>query len=95
MKLDLFHAVQRITKTISKKHAHAMQCFKELSLVFRKDGDIGDKRLFSTPQPDQLEKNLDKFIQKWQKTDHTLFKPETISAFKWLKQHITYVRVLI
>ena len=47
-----------------------MQCFKELSLVFRKDGDNGDKRLFSMPQPDQLEKNLDKFIQKWQKTDH-------------------------
>ena len=64
VKLDLFRAVQRITKTILKKHVHTSQCFQELSLVFRKDGDIGDKRLFSTPPPEQLEKKLDKFMIK-------------------------------
>ena len=66
VKLDLFHAVQRITKTIPKKHVHASQFLKELSLVFRSEEDCGDKRLFPTPSAEKLLENLDKFMTKWQ-----------------------------
>lgn len=91
VKLDLFHAVQRITKTIPKKHMHASQCLKELSIVFRSDGDCGDKRLFPTPSAEKLLDNLDKFMTKWQQNDHekaTVFKPETVSALQRLRQHM-------
>ena len=41
VKLDLFHAVQRITNTLPKKNLLTKERIK---LVFRKDGDSGDKR---------------------------------------------------
>ena len=91
VKLDIFHAVQRITKTISKKHVHASQFLKELSLVFRSDGDCGDKRSSPTPPPEKLLENLDKLMTKWQQNDHekaTLFTPETVPALQRLRQHM-------
>ena len=91
VKLDLFHAVQRITKTIPKKHVHSVQCLQELKLVFRSDGDYGDKRLLPTPKSDKLLENVEKFMTKWQQNDYdkaTLFKPETITALQRLKKHI-------
>ena len=93
VKLDLFHAVQRITKTIPKKHVHTSQFLKELSLVFRSDGDCGDKRQFPTPSAEKLLTNLDKFMTKWQQNDHekaTIFKPETVSALQRLRQHMQF-----
>ena len=64
VKLHLFHAVQRITKTIPKKHVHASQFLKELSVVFQSEGDCRDKRLFPTPSAEKLLENLDKFMTK-------------------------------
>ena len=43
VKLDLFHTMQRITKTIPKNHVHALQFLKELSLVFRMEGEVSSK----------------------------------------------------
>ena len=91
VKLDRFHALQRITKTIPKKHVHASQFLKELSLVFRSEEDCGDKRLFPTPSAEKLLENLDKFMTKWQKNDHekaTLCIPETVSALQRLQRHM-------
>jgi len=92
VKLDLFHAVQRISKTIPKKHVHASQFLKELRMVFRSEGDCGDKRLFPTPSSQKLIENLDKFIAKWQQNDKTttLFKPETASALERLRKHMQF-----
>jgi len=90
VKLDLFHAIQRITKTIPKKHVHASQFLKELRLIFRRNGDCGEKRLLSMPSTQQLIKNLDKFITEWKKRDRetTIFKPETAAALERLRQHM-------
>lgn len=65
VKLDLFHAVQRITKTLSRKHALANQCIQELRLVFRCDGDSGVNRLSATPSPDTIHAKLTTFTAKW------------------------------
>ena len=51
--LDLFHAVQRITRTLSKRHTN-YACISELKLVFREIGDIGHERKMSTPSPQIL-----------------------------------------
>lgn len=65
VKLDLFHAVERITKTLSRK--------MELRLVFRCDGDSRKE------QP--LHMTDDK--------ERKLFSPETITALKNLKHHVS------
>jgi len=89
VKLDLFNAVQRISKTI---HVHASQFLKELRMVFRSDGDCGDKILFPTPSSQKLIENLDKFIAKWQQNDKTttLFQPETASTLERLRKHMQF-----
>lgn len=93
VKLDLFHAVQRITKTLPKKHALYKNCTQELRLVFRCKGDCEITRLSSTPSAAIIQENLDNFVIKWKDvTDlkgENLFKPETLSAIKNLKQHIS------
>ena len=92
VKLDLFHAIQRITKTLSKKHSHYHQCIQDLRLVFRCKGDYEISRLSNTPSIEIIQKNMENFVLKWEKiTDvsgEKLFKPQTISAVENLKRHI-------
>ena len=52
VKFDLFHVVQTITKTLSRKHALAQQCIQDLRLVFRCDGDSGVNSLSATSSPE-------------------------------------------
>ena len=66
VRLDLFHAVQRITKTISKQHHFYSDCVHDLSNVFRWDDNIGkNKRKKPTPDSSTLLRNLDRFSEKW------------------------------
>ena len=39
--LDIFHAAQRITKTISKRHPLCQSIMKDIKLLFRDPSDIG------------------------------------------------------
>lgn len=92
VKLDLFHAVQRVTKTISKKHAFAQQCVQEFCLVFRYEGDNGQKRLLETPSPETI---CHLFVRKWEnKRDSEgvcLLKQDTFSALNNLKKHDAFL----
>ena len=65
MKLDLFHAVQRITKTLRKADPIANVFMQEFSQIFRQDDDQGSTRSKNTPDKEQLEKNLNSFIERW------------------------------
>lgn len=93
VKLDVFHAVQRITRTLSAKCKLHHQCITDLSLVFRADGDSNKKRLCSTPQPDAMISKINKFIDKWEHVKDTqgvnVFTSETAHAVANLKKHIT------
>ena len=63
--LDLFHAVQRMIKTLSNRHTNYYPCISELKLVFRELGDIGLECKLSTPSSQILTDNIDKFASKW------------------------------
>lgn len=63
--LDLFHAVKRISSTISKKNPLFYQCVAALKLVFRDPTDKGETRQKPTPSPDIINKNLDTFLEQW------------------------------
>ena len=92
VKLDLFHAVQRITKTLKKKLIITSRCMQELRLVFRRDGDSGETRLSNTPSPEIILEKLDAFISKWRDVSHNgvkIFKPDTFKALNNLKHHIS------
>ena len=92
VKLDLFHAVQRKTRTLSKKHTLTQCCTHELCLVFRCDGDSGKKRVSATPSPEALLAKLELFIAKWQNmadgSGVEVFTSHTVSALNNLKHHI-------
>lgn len=66
VKLDLFHATQRVVKTFPKGTQLAKQISNEFGLVFRQDGDLESSRKFPTPEPQIIERNLNHFITKWQ-----------------------------
>jgi len=92
VKLDLFHAIQRITKTFSKKHPSFYSCIQDLRLVFRMKGDSEEKRLSSTPCTNEIYQNFANFVDKWKDTENggiKLFKPETLKAVQNLKKHIS------
>ena len=59
VKLDVFHAVQRITRAKSKKQTFYYECIKDLRMVFRYPVDIGIKRTMETPEPSHMLNNLD------------------------------------
>ena len=65
VKLDIFHAVQRIIKTLRKGTVESHKFSKEVGLVFRKDGDVGEDRMFPTPDPECIESNLEQLLFKW------------------------------
>lgn len=65
VRLDLFHAVQRVTKTIRKRHPLCKQIMKDVKLLFRNPQDKGKKRTLPTPAADILNKNFEFFISKW------------------------------
>ena len=65
VKLDVFHAVKRVTSKLSKKHPHFYHCVQDWRLVFRCKGDCGHERKKPTPSPEVLISNLQCFVQKW------------------------------
>ena len=60
------------------------ECLKDLQLVFRNDGDSGDKRLEDTPTPEVNLSKLNRFMSKWSGIQDSrgmqLFSPETVKA---------------
>ena len=56
----------------------------EFGLIFRQDGDTGEERRMHTASIEDIECNLEMFLQKWEKQ----LSEETINAIKRLKNHI-------
>ena len=56
VKLDLFHACQRITRTFSRQNALHKEVSNSFVQIFRDDDDQGEKRLKSTVYKEKTEK---------------------------------------
>ena len=63
--LDIFHAVQRISTKLPKRHPYRYECLKSLQLVFRDPADQGSVRTKLTPAPHILRQQMCKFQEKW------------------------------
>ena len=92
VKLDLFHATQRITRTLRKSNDQFYNCVQDLRLVFRKEGDSGRKRMSDTLDSQVMMQHMDLFMKKWKDVSdskgNTVFTPQTASEINNLKKHI-------
>lgn len=90
MYLDLFHAVQRVTRVLSKKHPLYSKCVNDFRLIFRVTGDNGIKRHFPTPSPapEVLIENTDKFVAKWNIIQHDGLVLLNSKAVHEVKEHM-------
>ena len=89
--LDLFHAVQRISTSMSKCHPFHKNCLQDLSLVFRDPNDQGQVRALETPAPAILLDNLGKFINKWTGVDYERQKvltPKVVQQLTAIQKHM-------
>ena len=89
--LDVFHAVQRISKALPKKHQLFHKCIEDLRLVFRSSGDLGIRRCKPTPSPDEMLNNMDHFVRKWKDITHLgvpLLKDGAVNEIDKLRVHI-------
>lgn len=65
VKLDIFHAVQRMTRITNKQHTLFYKCVSKFRTVFREDGDSGETRVSDTHPPEKIMENLDTFCCEW------------------------------
>ena len=69
VKLDLFHAVQRLTKKLPKKHPMIRLCTDDFRLIFRTATDLGHKCMDSTADSKTILDNMDRFLTKWKECE--------------------------
>ena len=89
--LDIFHAVQRITKKIPKRHPFHLECIKSLTFVFRDPSDHGSTRTMSTPAIDVLESQILNFKSTWEKIKHDdkpILPPAAVREIQSLLVHV-------
>ena len=76
VKLDPFHAIQRVTSKIPKKGGDGplrrlrAQIVHDFKFILRDPTDVGPKRSKPTPPEDVIEKNVQNFLRKWKDVRH-------------------------
>ena len=75
VRLDIFHAVKRVSDKIPKRHPLRHECMNEFSMVFRDATDKGIERIKATPEPTTLVSQLDKFVTKWKNVEYNVRWP--------------------
>ena len=92
VKLDLFHAVQRVVRELpDKKGIECLKFSKEFVLIFREDGDLEEKRTMPTPPAPVIEKNLKQFIKRYERYLNSLNEAKRHkieNKIKSLERHI-------
>lgn len=94
VKLDLFHAISRVTQKIPKQTHHYMtgSCIMDFTNVFRSHTDKEKERKQPTPSPEQMQENLSSFLKKWNNVQHgeeeSVQTSATIHEIQCLSKHI-------
>ena len=89
VKLDLYHACQRVCKTVTHiNHPLAGSFRKEFGLIFRYDNDQRETRFRETPCEKKILQNLNAFINRWSKLPNSPLSEETMVEIEKLKKHI-------
>jgi hypothetical protein len=89
--LDIFHAIQRITTKMSKRHAFHSQCVHDLKMAFRDPSDRGIKRTKATPSSAILCHSLNAFVLKWKAVEYDGMKvlpPAALQEVNCILRHV-------
>ena len=89
VKLDLFHAVQRVTKTIPKGTELSKKFSKEFGMIFRAREDSSEVRKMPTPHPEVMTENLENFVKRWQTFLNQDNMERTLTEIDHLRRHIS------
>ena len=88
VKLDLFHACQRVTKTFSRQHSLYKDVTRDFVQIFRADDDQGQTRLKRTPPKQKIEKNLNSFVDRWSNVPENPLSEATLEEISHIRQHV-------
>ena len=94
VKLDLFHAISRVTQKIPKQSRHilATSCIADFADVFRCADDKEKERKKDTPNSEEMLENLRCFVLKWKDMKHPgdedVLSASTIHEINCLRKHI-------
>ena len=90
VKLDLFHACQRITRTLSRQNALFNDATKDFVQIFREDDDQGEACLKRTPNKEKIERNLNSFIERWSNIPNSPLTNATFTEIANLRLHVRH-----
>ena len=94
IKLDLFHATQRITKTLpDKKSPEAIDFSRSFGLVFRNSFDTGDTKNQITEDPATITRNIDGFMKLFIKELPVNKRNDLLLDIENMKKHVEKGRV--
>ena len=88
VKLDVFHACQRVVRTISPTNALYRDILKNSSQIFREDDDQGELRVKSTPKNHKIERNLNTFLERWTNVPSSPLTRSALEEIENLRCHI-------
>ena len=80
--LDLFHAIQRITKSVGKRFPRYKEFCKDVKHCFRQRQDrVKKKRSMATPSAPEIRDNLDDLLRKWPElSEHAISEIEKLKT---------------
>ena len=89
IKLDVFHALQRVTRTIKsgdlivdKNRSRRTLFFRHVKLIVRQGDDNGDVRQRSTASAEQIQRNIDDLLLEFEGE----LKPNTVNELTKLRE---------
>lgn len=89
IKLDIFHASQRVLQTLKSGHFLLKTQFgKEFGLILRQNNNLGERRTKDTPDNVGIEANLDIFLGKWKNVPSSCLTLETLREVENLRAQI-------
>ena len=98
IKLDPFHAIQRVVTKIPKKGGSGplqklrTQMLHDFKLILRDPTDRGMKRSKPTPSASIIEKNIDNFLIQWKSVEYEGTKVIPQSAINEIEKLLVHVR---
>ena len=91
VKLDLFHAVQRVVRCIPKQHPFAYHCCQAFRLVVRDPSDSRERRVLLTPSKQVILEKIAKFLNIWKDityADQAVLPAAAVKEIKKLEKHV-------
>lgn len=89
IKLDLFHACQRVLRTTEPGPSHLRCQFgNEFGLIVRQRNDLDEARTRDTANEAEIEANLESLLERWRNVTSLCLSSETHKQIQNLREHI-------